>query len=516
MSTYRDEGASNSGFDVALRLERPLHLVLPFCAIGFLLAFLWIALSRWDFPFALEWMEGGSVDHVVRLLGGQEIYVEPSAAFTPYAYPPLYYYLSEIAARYLGPSLPTLRLVSLTAAIALFLLLGILVYRETQSSRAALISVGLFAAAYSEGGAWLDLARVDSLYLLLLCAALWAAREERFDRTGALSAIFVALCFLTKQTVLPFIPWLCIAIAASSWKRALRVFCFSGSLVCMLVLLLSQQTEGWFSYYIFQHPRERWGVFFLAERVIEFWLEDIFYVFPFAALLGLWLAFYLRSLKQYRDLWFYSWILGGLLVVTLWTRMERNAFANNLIPAHLALAWIAGIAYGKVLGLRQASPAGSQGRSISLFAGLLVALQFNSLRYDPKFYVPQDEERDRVRAFTGYLAGLDTTPLLPYRPFVDEALSPPLAHVHAINDLLSTASPRIIAKLERNLVEFYSRPEIKLVILNNTDWYRSPALMAYFSENFESTAAVEAIAGELWPHTGFGTKPYWILTRKPD
>ena len=39
----------------------------------FLLIFLGTALSRLGYPYELEWMEGGAVDHVRRVIAGQHV-----------------------------------------------------------------------------------------------------------------------------------------------------------------------------------------------------------------------------------------------------------------------------------------------------------------------------------------------------------------------------------------------------------------------------------------------------------
>ena len=38
---------------------------------------------RWNYPFDLEWMEGGMLVHVDRLRSGEGLYVPPSADFIP-------------------------------------------------------------------------------------------------------------------------------------------------------------------------------------------------------------------------------------------------------------------------------------------------------------------------------------------------------------------------------------------------------------------------------------------------
>ena len=56
-----------------------------------MLLYLWIALHRLDYPYELDWMEGGSVGNVGRVLAGHSLYVAPSLKFVGWTYPPLYW-----------------------------------------------------------------------------------------------------------------------------------------------------------------------------------------------------------------------------------------------------------------------------------------------------------------------------------------------------------------------------------------------------------------------------------------
>ena len=74
--------------------RRLLQAALVAGALWYLGAYLVVALARINYPYDLEWMEGGTLEHVARVLGGQPLYVAPSLEFTPYIYAPLYYYVA--------------------------------------------------------------------------------------------------------------------------------------------------------------------------------------------------------------------------------------------------------------------------------------------------------------------------------------------------------------------------------------------------------------------------------------
>jgi hypothetical protein len=123
-----------------------LRYLLAAGAISFILTYIIIALLRLQYPYELEWMEGGMVDHVLRVLSGQRLYVRPSLEFVPFIYPPLFAYLSAMVALVTGIGFEALRLVSFVSSLGAFLLIFLIVRRESGNKFAALLSTGLFAA----------------------------------------------------------------------------------------------------------------------------------------------------------------------------------------------------------------------------------------------------------------------------------------------------------------------------------------------------------------------------------
>ena len=218
-----------------------------------ILAYLFVALRRLDYPFALEWLEGNSLAEVHRVLAGQSLYPAPTAGYVPDGYPPLYFAVSAAAARVLGPSYLTLRLVSLVSSLACFALLGRLVQRETASIAAGTAAAGLLAATYFVTDTWFDVARVDSLFLALSIGALYAARYMRGTGGAVTAGVLLAAAALTKQTGLAE----CAAVTAVllagprrrlGWVAALAEVVVLG--VSTLVLALT--SGGWYLFYVYR------------------------------------------------------------------------------------------------------------------------------------------------------------------------------------------------------------------------------------------------------------------------
>src|SRR5262249_60052570 len=98
-----------------------------------------------------------------------------------------------------------LRLVSFLAALGCLAALFVIARRETGSALGGLLAAGLFAATYRLSGAWLDIARVDSLFLFLLLTAIALAQggDEAEQIAGG---VCLALAFIAKQSAIAALP----------------------------------------------------------------------------------------------------------------------------------------------------------------------------------------------------------------------------------------------------------------------------------------------------------------------
>src|SRR5262245_10999487 len=161
----------------ATRFGWPTAVVLALAA-AFPLMYLGVALLRIRFPFELEWMEGSMIEHLDRVRHGLPLYVAPTLAFTPFIYPPLYFWVSAALATVVGGGFLPLRLTSLLASLACLALVYLIVARGARSRVRAFLGACLFAATFRQGGAWLDIGRVDTLSLAFVLAGVWALRRK--------------------------------------------------------------------------------------------------------------------------------------------------------------------------------------------------------------------------------------------------------------------------------------------------------------------------------------------------
>ena len=138
---------------ISLKLPQILRIALFSLTAATLIIYLWMAYFRLRYPFDLEWIEGGMVNQVQRLLQGQSMYVAPSINYVPFLYPPVYFYFSALAALLFGIGLFPLRLVSFIASLVSFTTIFLIVRAETKNDWAAILSTGLFAATFRVTGA---------------------------------------------------------------------------------------------------------------------------------------------------------------------------------------------------------------------------------------------------------------------------------------------------------------------------------------------------------------------------
>ena len=267
--------------------------------------YLWVVAHRITFPFELEWMEGGSVEVVRRVVEGHNIYGPPSMGFTPWPYPPLYFWLSAGVSKFTGVGFFPLRLVSVCASLVVLWVLYRMVRGATGDHIAGLLAAGVYATTYSLSGAWADIGRVDSLFLALALGAIAVARRAESTRAGALVGLLFFLSFFTKQDglliALPVVGWMLVARRRAGIV-ALGVL---GGLVALSTVVLDALSHGWYQYYVFSELSSQ-GI--VPENWEDFWRYDVLH--PLAPLVLLTLVA-LPLLIAGRRWWSVDWRAAG-------------------------------------------------------------------------------------------------------------------------------------------------------------------------------------------------------------
>lgn len=354
-------------------------LVALSCAA--LAAYVYVALRRMTFPYDLEWIEGAILQHVERVEAGEPLYGEPSAEWTALLYAPLYYLVCVAFTPVFDTGLPLLRGVSFAASLGTMALAYGLVRRETASRAAGVVAAGLFAALYDQSGGWFDLARVDSLMLLLLMAAIVVARWAHTRPRAAAAGALIVLATYTKQQALVAAPALFAFLLTARRERGPAV-AFAVTTVAGLAGIYAAAelaTDGWFSFYFAelggQHP-------YAEEYLYRFFTQDLGIVAP-ALLVSAVMVWRWRGAGERELLLFYLPLGLALGLGSYLSRIHEGGFPNVVLPAYLFVALLAGLAVGRAPG------------RLALGAAALLAVQFALLAYDPGKYIPSDADRDR-------------------------------------------------------------------------------------------------------------------------
>ncbi len=379
--------------------------------LGFIGLYLVVAVLRIGHPFELEWMEGALVDHALRIVDGESLYVAPTLSWIPSLYPPFFFWCGAAATQVVGEGFFALRLVSLLASVGTLSLLWHLARRETGSQAAGILAAGAFAATFAAGGAWLDLARVDSLAIFLSLLSITLLRHGyRRPAMLAAGAIAAVACF-TKQTsfliLTPVFGWaLLTKPRAAIWASGAALLT-GGASLCWL----QWTSEGWFTYYALELPPSHAWV---PEMWTGFWVNDVVATVPVLLLFAL-----VGGLCP-----FWIAVLAGGLGASWLARLHEGGWDNVLLTGYAALS------VPFAIGVHRLSKRLSKARP--LLCGIVLWLclgQFGWLAYDPRPLVPTHSDREAGASVVAELSGIDGDILVPNHGYLPR-LAGKKTHAH--------------------------------------------------------------------------------------
>lgn len=499
---------------------RWLTLAVVALAITFPIVYMVIALLRMGYPYELEWMEGGMLDQVRRILTDGNLYVEPSLVFTPFTYTPLYFYISAGAASLLNMvEFFPLRVISFIASMVSMVLIFFMVKRESQSPLAGLISAGLFAATYAIGGAWFDLGRPDSLLLMLLMAGIYFLRFGRTMGSMCVSGLLFGAAFMCSQTAFfAMIPLTLYCVLSERPWAKIACPCVFAAFVLLSTTVLQATTGGWYTFYIFDIPRHH-GVH--AQSFLTFWVLDLAKPLAPALLLT---AAYLYEKVSTRDrerVVFYSCFLAAM-VGTAWSgRVRTGSDPNTLIPAFAALAITSGL--GIHLFMPNTSPEAETPDRVSPIGLAVIALalvQFLGLIYNPGPLLPSAGDRQAGDRLVALIAGIDGEVFAPSHGYLSAlAGKQTSAHRVALNDICAAGRMEVRDEMHAEIGEAIRSGRFSALLLDMPSFfdelvtfygYEGPAI----TETYELSGQALDSSYVFWPVTGRRTRPEFIFTRK--
>jgi hypothetical protein len=483
-----------------------LQRVALLASVAYIGTYLTIALSRMNYPFELEWMEGGVVDHVARVLHGLPLYVKPSIEFTPFIYTPLYYFVSACIAELTGLGFFPLRLVSFSASLGSFALIYLFVKRGTGSWRFGLIAAGLFAATFSLCGAWFDLARPDSLLVFLVALAAYWLRFGETRRHLLLSAVALWLAFLTKQTALIIgIPLGLYALYAFRVRALYWLVPFT-VLLGTSIWILNLHYEGWFLYYVFEIPaRHKID----TTQYLWFWIDSILKHVAILFLLSLMTVIVLwRAGERSRSVFLFCLLLGGLAFS--WSGLLHTGGYNNvLIPTMLALVSAAATLLGPSMWLLPSSQTTSWRRHLPAGVMVLLLVQFGLLWYNPVDQIPTQQARESGRQIISALRGIQGEVYMPYHGYLPTlAGKGSFAHQMALKDV-ARADSSAARTMAQELDAAFGARRFGAVIFD------VPRSLPVLLNNYSAAADPLSSSRPYQPVTGASMLPqYWYLAKK--
>jgi hypothetical protein len=489
-------------------LPRPAWIALAVFAVAYIVAFAGIALMRVRYPFELEWMEGGAVDMVLRVLAGQPLYTEPGVEFTPFTYPPLYFWLGAGMAKLFGPGFVALRLLSLLATFGALWAIYATVAAE-RVRLAGVLAVGLFAASYREGGAWLDLARVDALCIAFVAAAVWAVRRAGNPFAwGAVAGIAFALAALTKQSALFIASPVVIVVLVTEWRRGVAMIAALAVLAGGVTAMLDGSSGGWYRFYAFDLPRHHP---IIPQLLRGFWTTDLLGVFAIALGFGALHVFTLGR-ERWREAARDVAIVAGLLLTAYVTKIRVGSYDNLVIPAHLAAALCLGWGVNALAGISSALPAARRNALLGL-ACFLGFVQFTLLLYKPWKQIPPATEEAAGRQVVASLQQVNGDVWIPAHGYLARmAGKPSFAHELALVDVLRPQGTPQRALLLEKIRAALREKRFALVVLDHTGWLKDE-VEPYYDHSAQMFGKDEP---ELfWSWTGFRTRPDFVWTPKP-
>ncbi len=384
-------------------VSRILKCLLLAIAAGYIFLYLFVALSRIQYPFELEWLEGSLVDHVRRILAGQRLYVIPSLEFIPFFYTPLYFYLSAGVSKILGVGFFPLRLISFIASLGCFAVLYLIVERETKSRFSAFLSASLFAATFRASGAWFDIARVDSLFLFFLLAAVYAVRFKTSLNWTVLAGALISLSFLTKQTALIISLPIMLYCVYADWRRSIFLIGIVASVVTGTTLLLDNIHDGWYAYYIFRVPAHH---AIIRNMFVDFWTKDLLLALPVACLMSAWCLYAKFSYMTRKTFLFYFLMTGGMVGASWLSRLHEGGYDNVLMTAYAALSILFGLTvHTAIRWLRTMSLGVRSPGETAIYLACIT--QFAFLVYNPIRQIPTRQDLQAGRELIGMLALVD-------------------------------------------------------------------------------------------------------------
>jgi 4-amino-4-deoxy-L-arabinose transferase-like glycosyltransferase len=480
------------------------RLVLWTASICFFLLFLYVSLSRMAFPFELEWMEGGSVEQMDRLMKGQEIYTPPSIEYIPYIYTPMYYYVSAAIASFTGVSLLPMRIVSFISTLIIGLIFFFFARNETGDKLSGIMASGLFFAAFGIGGAWYDLARVDMLWLMFYIAGVYLLYFHKTPKSYLFAGILIGLSFLTKQTTLMLIAPICLYLLFRERKLSWWFNIILALIVVLSTAYYIYTSNGWYYFWNFTLPADhRWT----KKVFVLFWTFDVIRPMAIALLFTISLLIIFIKNKLNDKFYFFLSLLSGSILASWLSRLHYGGWLNVLIPIYLILCLMAPIGLSYVFDKIKNSESNVFIKRIFLIG---MIFQFIILIYSPFLMIPTKEDVNAGWELVGKLKNTKGDVYIGgniyYARLAEKKV---FTHFLLIMDLMQS-STKFNKSIEQDLLSALQTHKFDMIVTYSDMLNVYPKL----SENYKIHSKANDNPQLLWMKTGYNTRAEEILIPK--
>jgi hypothetical protein len=312
---------------------------------------------------------------------------------------------------------------------------------------------------------------------------------------GALAAA----AFFTKQTALVlFAPFAACALI----ERDRRWLGFAVGFAVPLLAgcaALDAASDGWFRYYVFALPAQH---ALRLAKLANFWSADLLAVLPLALAAAVAFLVYVRPCAggDRSRFAFYACFAGGGLLAALLSRLHSGGYLNVLMPAHAAVAVLAGLGLATLL----QRAAGRPRRQLALYA--LFVVQVAWLVADPRPRVPTAADRRAGEALLATLRSFDGDVLVLYHGYLPGRVGlPTSAQFMALHDVLRGEDAALRARLEDEIRRALSGGRYDAVVVDDERF--DDALRAGYRD-----AGPLFDADAFYPVSGLRTRPerLWV------
>jgi hypothetical protein len=378
------------------------------------------------------------------------------------------------------------------------------------------MAAGLAAATFHIAGSWFDIARNDSLFLLLFLCAVYLLRFHPTTRGWAAAGALFAASFFAKQTALFAASPLMLWAICTHWRRGLVCAAIFGGLVGGISLGWDLLSGGWFRYYVFELPQHHTIVKGMWSK---FWTVDLMRRMPIAMVLSA-LFFAIgggrpaagpsptASRGTHSPRWFHAALAVGLIGASWLIRVRAGSFDNILIPAYAALALLAPLGVFALV-------SESRLRTWLACAGLAaIAVQLALLWYPPRKELPTETDRQAGEKFLHRLAEIGGDVWMPSHGYLTSELSGKShAQTVAMGDVLTGGGPEKDA-LRAEIQHAVHDQRFSAIVMDFTD----PLFQGELKQRYEKVPGdLFSDRAAFFPVTGNRARPraIWVIQKNP-